>query len=50
MGPIALVVSPPSLDHAAALHGLLERIRNLNLTLISVNTDGPSNQDSDTEA
>jgi hypothetical protein len=50
MGCVVLVVSPPSLDHAAVLHGLLVRIRNLNLTLISVNTDDPSTQDSDTEA
>jgi hypothetical protein len=49
MGCSALVVSPPSLDHAAALHGLLVRIRTLNLTLISVNTEGPSTQESDTE-
>jgi hypothetical protein len=33
----------------AALHGLLEHIRDLNLTLISVNSDGPSTQDSDKE-
>ena len=34
----------------AALHGLLEHIRDLNLTLISVNTDDPSTQDSDNES
>lgn len=37
------------LPNQAPLHGLLEPIRDLNLTLISVNTDGPSTQDSDKE-
>ena len=33
----------------AALHGLLERIRDLNLTLLLVACDGPCNQDFDAE-
>ena len=37
------------LPDQAALHGLLERIRDLNLTLISVNYSGPTTSDSDKE-
>ena len=38
-----------SLPDQAALHGLLERIRDLNLILISVTCGGPSDQHLDKE-
>jgi hypothetical protein len=37
------------LPDQAALHGLLERVRDLNLTLISVTCGAPSSQDLDEE-
>ncbi|HET9905051.1 MAG TPA: hypothetical protein VFQ23_00375 [Anaerolineales bacterium] len=37
------------LPDQAAIYGVLERMRDLNLTLISVNHGGPSTQDCDKE-
>lgn len=38
-----------TLPDQAAIYGLLERMRDLNLTLISVNLGGPSTQNCDKE-
>ena len=46
-GDVSLLSGP--LPDQAALHGLLERIRDLNLTLISVTSGDPSAQDSNKE-
>ena len=43
-GDVSLLSGP--LPDQAALHGLLERIRDLNMTLISVTSGKPSPQDS----
>jgi hypothetical protein len=43
-GDVSLLSGP--LPDQAALHGLLERIRDLNLTLVSVTSDAPSAHES----
>jgi hypothetical protein len=44
---VSLLSGP--LPDQVALHGLLERIRDLNLTLLSVTSGNPSTTDSDKE-
>ncbi len=46
-GDVTLLSGP--LHDQAALHGLLERIRDLNLTLISVNRSSPTTHNSKDE-
>jgi len=46
-GDVTLLSGP--LPDQAALHGLLERIRDLNLTLISISSGSLPTQDSDKE-
>ena len=46
-GDVTLLSGP--LPDQGALHGLLERIRDLNLKLISVTCGGPSTRNSDKE-
>ena len=46
-GDVTLLSGP--LPDQAALYGLIERLRDLNLTLVSVNTGGASTQDADKE-
>ena len=46
-GDVTLLSGP--LSDQAAIYGLLERMRDLNLTLLSVTYAGPSTQDADQE-